>query len=125
MYRECWRESVAGESSRSERSSRRVVARLRAGWPVSVHAAAGLVRKRVLGQMRGAPSRVTVHRGPTERCMRPRVEAEHMVCSRQKASWAAASHRRAACILVELVEGAAAAGQKAPPALRFGGVSGE
>ncbi len=37
---------------------------------------------------------------------------------------AARSHRRAACVLVELVDGAAAAGPKGPPALRFGGVSG-
>ena len=48
-----------------------------------------------------------------------------MVRSRHMASWAAVGHRRAACILAELVEGAAAAGLKAPPALRFGGVSGE
>jgi len=41
------------------------------------------------------------------------------------ASRAAQSLRRAACILVELADEAAAAGPKEPPALRFGGVSGE
>ena len=48
-----------------------------------------------------------------------------LVCSRHMAPWAAPGHRRAACILVRLADGAAAAGPKEPPALRFGGVSGE
>ncbi len=66
MYRERRRESVAGESGRSERSARQVVARLRAGCSVEVHVAAEQARNRALGQLRGAPSWLAGHRGPAE-----------------------------------------------------------
>ena len=66
MYRKRRRESVAGESGRFEESERQVVARLRAGCESLGNAAAGLARKRALGQLRGAPSRLAVHRGPAK-----------------------------------------------------------
>ena len=66
MYRKCRRGLVAGESGRSERSAGQVVVGLRAGCSVEVHAAAGLARKRALGQQRGALIWRVVHRGPAD-----------------------------------------------------------
>ncbi len=66
MYRECRREFVAGEAGRFERSARRLVARLRAGCSVEVHAAARQARKRALWHLRGAPIWAAVRRGPAE-----------------------------------------------------------
>ena len=54
-----------------------------------------------------------------------RIVAQHMVCARRMASWAARNLCRAACILVKLVDSAAAASPSDPPALRFGGCDGK
>ena len=61
------REAVAETPGRFAESRRRVVARLRAGWLVDVHAATGLADERGFGRLRGAPIRLAVHRGPNER----------------------------------------------------------
>jgi len=117
------RESIAGESSRSERSSRRVVGGLRAGYSASGNAAVGLAREDGFGRSRGAPSRLAVHRGPAEGS--ERTGACLPAGFQTEAPWAAPNHRRAACILAELVDGAAAASPNASPALRFGGCGGQ
>ena len=125
MYRKCPREFVASESGRFERSARRVVARLRAGCSAEVHAAAGLARKRALGQA----SRRNESAGRSPRPSRVVFTAESRGAAfgvlERLASWAARGNRRAACILAELTESIAAVWRSDPPALRPGGVPGE